>query len=201
MRYWLMKTEPDDFSIDDLAKRGREPWSGVRNYQARNYMRDEMQPGDGVLVYHSSCPVPGVYGTGTVASTPYPDPSQFDRRSKYHDPESRPEEPRWQLVDVAYGTTFAEPVTLEMLKVDAKLEGLVALRRGNRLSITPVERAHYARIVALGGAGSKRAKPATPAKPVKSARPATSGKPTRRAATTRASSGTATRPRTTVTKR
>ena len=164
MRYWLMKTEPDDFSIDDLARRGCEPWSGVRNYQARNYMRDEMKVGDGVLVYHSSCDVPGVYGTARVASEPYPDPSQFDRRSKYHDPESMREAPRWQLVDVEYDSTFAAPVTLDALKNDGKLEGLVALKRGNRLSITPVERAHYARIVALGGKARAAAAPRTKAK-------------------------------------
>ena len=145
-----MKTEPDDFSIDDLAERGREPWSGVRNYQARNYMRDEMRVGDGVLIYHSSCAVPGVYGLGKVASGPYPDPSQFDRRSEYHDPASPKDEPRWQLVDVAYDRTFAAPVTLDVLKADPKLEGLVALKRGNRLSITPVDKPHWDRIVALG---------------------------------------------------
>ena len=150
MRYWLMKTEPDDFSIDDLAKRGREPWSGVRNYQARNYMRDEMRIGDGVLVYHSSCEVPGVYGLGKVASGPYPDPSQFDRKSDYYDPASPKDEPRWQLVDVAYDRTFAAPVPLDVLKADPKLDGLVALKRGNRLSITPVAKPHWDRIVALG---------------------------------------------------
>ncbi|HET9484772.1 MAG TPA: EVE domain-containing protein [Xanthomonadales bacterium] len=147
-----MKSEPDDFSIDDLARRKREPWSGVRNYQARNYMRDEMQVGDGVLFYHSSCAVPGVYGLARVASEPYPDPTQFDRRSDYHDPESRREEPRWHLVDVAYERTFARPVTLDMLKAEPKLDGLLALKRGNRLSITPVSTAHYRRIVAMGGA-------------------------------------------------
>ena len=152
MRYWLMKSEPDDFSIDDLARRKREPWSGVRNYQARNYMRDEMQVGDGVLFYHSSCAVPGVYGLAKVASEAYPDPTQFDRRSDYHDPESRREEPRWHLVDVAYERTFARPVTLDMLKAEPKLDGLLALKRGNRLSITPVSPAHYRRIVAMGGA-------------------------------------------------
>ena len=150
MRYWLMKSEPDDFSIDDLARKKREPWSGVRNYQARNYMRDEMRVGDGVLFYHSSCDVPGVYGLGKVASEPYPDPTQFDRKSDYHDPESPKEQPRWQLVDVAYDRTFAAPVTLDVLKADAKLEGLVALRKGNRLSITPVDKPHWDRIVALG---------------------------------------------------
>ena len=150
MRYWLMKSEPDDFSIDDLARKKREPWSGVRNYQARNYMRDEMRVGDGVLFYHSSCEVPGVYGLGKVASEPYPDPTQFDRRSDYYDAESPKEQPRWQLVDVAYDRTFAKPVTLDVLKADPRLEGLLALRKGNRLSITPVDKPHWDRIVALG---------------------------------------------------
>ena len=142
-----MKSEPEDFSIDDLARVGREPWSGVRNYQARNYMRDEMTVGDGVLFYHSSCAVPGVYGLGKVATDAYPDPTQFDRRSDYHDPESRREEPRWYVVDVAYERTFATPVTLDAMKADAKLEGLLALKRGNRLSITPVTPAEWRCII------------------------------------------------------
>ena len=148
-RYWLMKSEPDAFSIDDLEKVGTEPWNGVRNYQARNFMRS-MQVGDGVLFYHSSCAVPGVYGLGKVASEPYPDPTQFDRKSDYYDAESPKEQPRWQLVDVAYDRTFAKPVTLDVLKADPKLEGLLALRKGNRLSITPVDKPHWDRIVALG---------------------------------------------------
>src|SRR5688572_12658614 len=152
MKYWLMKSEPDECSIDDvLAAPGRiTPWSGVRNYQARNYMRDEMRVGDGVLFYHSSCPVPGVYGLGKVASEAYPDPTQFEKKSDYYDPESPKDQPRWHLVDVAYDRTFATPVTLDVLKADPKLEGLVALRKGNRLSITPVEKPHWDRIVALG---------------------------------------------------
>lgn len=145
-----MKSEPEDFSIDDLARVKREPWSGVRNYQARNYMRDEMKLGDGVLFYHSSCAIPGVYGLGKVATEPYPDPTQFDRRSDYHDPESRREAPRWYLVDVAYDRTFTTPVTLDAMKADPALDAMLALKRGNRLSITPVDKAHYTRIVALG---------------------------------------------------
>ena len=150
MRHWLMKTEPEDFSIDDLEKRGSEPWSGVRNYQARNFMRDGMKVGDKVLVYHSSCEVPGVYGIGRVASEPYPDPTQFDRRSKYYDAESTRAQPRWLLVDVAFERRLKKPVTLEAIKRHAdELEGLVLLRRGNRLSITPVAENHYERIVKL----------------------------------------------------
>src|SRR3954466_5155189 len=100
MRYWLMKTEPDEFSIDDLAKKKVEPWVGVRNYQARNFMRDGMKVGDGVLFYHSSCAEPGIVGIARVASTAYPDPTQFDPKSPYYDPKSKHEEPRWLLVDV-----------------------------------------------------------------------------------------------------
>ena len=149
MRYWLMKTEPDDFSIDDLRKRKREPWSGVRNYQARNMMRDDMRPGDPVLVYHSSCEVPGVAGLGEVAGEPYPDPTQFNRKSDYFDPKSTREAPRWVLVDVAYRRKFRGVVTLDALKQDEALEDMAALKRGNRLSITPVTRREFERILAL----------------------------------------------------
>lgn len=149
MRYWLMKTEPDEFSIDDLQKRGKEPWSGVRNYQARNFMRDLMQVGDEVLLYHSSCDVPGVYGLGRIATPAHPDPTQFDPKSDYYDAKSKREEPRWLLVDVAYARKFRGPVTLDMLRADKALEGLLTLQRGNRLSITPVERKHYERILKL----------------------------------------------------
>src|SRR5687767_7421659 len=99
--YWLMKSEPDEFSFEDLAKAPgkKTPWFGVRNYQARNYMRDHMKVGDGVLFYHSSCAVPGIYGLATVASKAYPDATQFDPKSPYYDPKSKREEPRWQLVD------------------------------------------------------------------------------------------------------
>ena len=148
-RYWLMKTEPDAFSIDDLARVRREPWSGVRNYQARNYMRDGMRKGDGVLFYHSSCAVPGVAGIAKVASEAYPDPTQFDRKSDYHDPKSSPEEPRWLLVDVAFGRKLKRTITLAELKADPKLEGFALLQRGNRLSILPVSKAEWDRILAL----------------------------------------------------
>lgn len=148
-KYWLMKSEPDEFGIEHLAQRKREPWSGVRNFQARNFMKEEMQVGDGVLFYHSSTEVPGVYGLAVVASQPYPDPTQFDPRSDYYDDKSRRENPRWYLVDVGYDATFAKPVTLEAMRVDPALADMITLRRGNRLSITPVTEAEYEHIVAL----------------------------------------------------
>ena len=149
MKHWLMKTEPDGFSIDDLERVGREPWTGVRNYQARNFMR-EMRPGDAVLFYHSSCAVPGVVGLAEVASAPYPDPTQFDPDSEYHDPKSATEAPRWDLVDVAFVRRFDPPVTLDMLRADAdRLGDFALLRRGNRLSVLPVAAAQFRRILAL----------------------------------------------------
>jgi predicted RNA-binding protein with PUA-like domain len=149
MKYWLMKTEPDAFSIDHLKKAGREPWSGVRNYQARNFMR-QMQPGDGVLIYHSSTAVPGVAGIAEVACEAYPDPTQFDKRSPYYDPKSSREEPRWQMVDVAFVRKFAQVLPLETLKAHADaLEGLAVLQRGSRLSVSPVSAAHWRSILSL----------------------------------------------------
>ena len=149
MKHWLMKTEPDAFSIDDLERVGTEPWTGVRNYQARNFMR-QMKPGDKVLFYHSSCAVPGVYGLAEVASVPYPDPTQFDRRSKYHDPKATREQPRWDLVDVRFVRRLAPPVPLARLREHAdELEGLVLLQRGSRLSVQPVTPHQYRRVLAL----------------------------------------------------
>jgi predicted RNA-binding protein with PUA-like domain len=149
VHYWLMKSEPDAFSIDDLARVGTEPWTGVRNYQARNFMRDGMKPGDGVLFYHSSCDEPGVVGLAEVASEAYPDPTQFDRRSDYHDPASTPENPRWMLVDVAFRRKLKRTITLAELKAEPKLEDFALLRRGNRLSVLPVTRAQWNCILAL----------------------------------------------------
>jgi predicted RNA-binding protein with PUA-like domain len=149
MKFWLMKSEPDAFSIDDLARVGREPWTGVRNYQARNFMRDGMRPGDGVLFYHSSCAEPGVVGIAEVASDAYPDPTQFDRRSDYFDPKSRPEEPRWMLVDVAFKRKLARTITLEEMRAQARLDGFALLQRGNRLSVLPVTKAQWQAILAL----------------------------------------------------
>ena len=150
MRYWLMKTEPDEFSIDDLAKKKVEPWTGVRNYQARNFMRDGMQVGDGVLFYHSSCEVPGVAGIAEVASAAYPDPSQFDRKSDYYDAASKREEPRWYLVDVKFKRKLKRTIALTELKERAaELEGFPLLARGNRLSVLPVTKAQWDFILKL----------------------------------------------------
>jgi predicted RNA-binding protein with PUA-like domain len=115
-RFWLMKSEPDAFSIDDLKKRGTEPWTGVRNYQARNFMRDQMQPGDLAFLYHSSCPQPGIYGVMEIATKAYPDPTQFDKKSPYYDPASTREQPRWHMVDVRYQRHLPRPVLLSELR-------------------------------------------------------------------------------------
>lgn len=139
MRYWLMKSEPGECSIDDaLAAPGATvPWTGVRNYQARNFMRDEMRPGDGVLFYHSGCTPPGIAGIAEIASPPYADPTQFDPASKYCDPASRPASPRWILVDVrALRKTPLIPIG--ELRSHSELAQMRLLQRGNRLSITPV---------------------------------------------------------------
>jgi predicted RNA-binding protein with PUA-like domain len=144
MKYWLMKSEPDECSIDDVLRApGRmTPWSGVRNYQARNFMRDEMQVGDGVLFYHSSCPEPGIAGLAEVASKAYPDKSQFDRKSDYYDPASKKEAPRWVNVDVR-ALKKTRLIPLAELREHKPLSGMILLRPGNRLSITPVTEAQW----------------------------------------------------------
>jgi predicted RNA-binding protein with PUA-like domain len=147
--HWLMKSEPDDFSIDDLAKKKREPWSGVRNYQARNLIRDNMQVGDGVFFYHSSCAEPGIAGIAEVASAAYPDPTQFDPRSDYFDSGSPRTAPRWMLVDVKFKRKLKHTITLTELKTHAQLDGLVLLRPGSRLSVQPVSKAHWDYILTL----------------------------------------------------
>ena len=144
MKYWLMKSEPDECSIDDvLAAPGRKtPWSGVRNYQARNFMRDQMQPGDGVLFYHSSCPEPGIAGLAEVASAAYTDETQFDPRSDYYDPAAKRDAPRWVNVDVR-ALKKTRLVPLAELRKHKALAKMVLLRPGNRLSITPVSAAEW----------------------------------------------------------
>jgi len=144
MKYWLMKSEPDECSIDDAlaAPRRITPWTGVRNYQARNFMRDAMRLGDGVLFYHSSCPEPGIAGLAEVASAPYPDPTQFERRSPYYDPKSPRDAPRWILVDVrALKKTRLLP--LAEIRRHKALAKMWLLRPGSRLSITPVSAAEW----------------------------------------------------------
>ena len=149
-KYWLMKSEPEDFSIDDLARVKVEPWTGVRNYQARNFMR-QMKPGDGVFFYHSNCDVPGIYGIGEVASLPYPDKTQFDRKSKYHDEKATPEQPRWELVDVGYVRTLKRPLSLTEIREhrDALGEEFALIRTGSRLSVMPVTAAQWKLLLSL----------------------------------------------------
>ncbi len=149
-RYWLMKSEPDECSIDDaLAAPGATvPWFGVRNYQARNFMRDAMAVGDGVLFYHSGGKLPGVAGIADIVSGPYPDASQFDPASHYHDPKATPETPRWISVDVK-AVEAGRFVPLAELRTVAALEAMVLLQKGSRLSISPVTKVQYTTIVAL----------------------------------------------------
>lgn len=137
-QYWLLKSEPDVFSIEDLASKGREGWDGVRNYQARNSLRDEMREGDLVIYYHSSCAQPAAVGLARIASEAQPDPTQFDPKSNYHDPKSPPDAPRWWLRQIAFVARFDEPVTLKAMKAWEDDMGFALLRRGNRLSVMPV---------------------------------------------------------------
>lgn len=153
MSYWLMKSEPGEFGIDDLvASPGRTTyWDGVRNYQARNFMRNDMQPGDRAFFYHSSCPEPGIAGIVRVASEAYPDHTAFDPTDKHYDPRSDPNDPRWFMVDIKLERKLERLIALAELRAfaDGELDGLLLLRRGNRLSITPVSEAHWDFILSL----------------------------------------------------
>jgi predicted RNA-binding protein with PUA-like domain len=149
MANWLMKSEPDAYSIDDLKRDGREKWDGIRNYQARNMMRDEMRIGDEVFFYHSSCEEPGIVGIMKVASEPYPDPLQFDETSRYFDPGSTQDNPRWVLVDVEFVRKLKRTITLTEIKAEKSLADMILTRRGNRLSIMPVAKKHWNRILSL----------------------------------------------------
>jgi len=149
-KYWLMKSEPDVFSIDDLQKHGKTAWEGVRNYQARNYMRDEMRVGDLVLFYHSNAAPPGVAGVARVCKQAYPDASAQEPRSPYYDPKATPSNPIWMMVEVAFVSKFTHFVRLDRLKREAAVANMLVLRRGMRLSVQPVERAHFEHVVALG---------------------------------------------------
>ncbi len=154
LRCFLVKSEPHVYSIDDLAREGVAEWDGVRNYQARNIMRDEMAPGDPVFFYHSNAKPPGLAGLAKVASEPRPDPTQFDPSSGGYDPRADPNAPRWILVDLAYVETFPRFVPLPELRADPALEGMELLRRGSRLSVQPVCDAHALRLLELAGARS-----------------------------------------------
>jgi len=148
-RTWLLKSEPDAYSFGDLERDGRTPWDGIRNYQARNFMRDEMAVGDRVLYYHSNTQPPGVVGVAEVVSEPYPDPTQFDEESRYFDPKATREEPRWILVDVAPVRRLPRIVTLAEIKDEAALAEMPLVRRGNRLSVMPVSEDEAGRILEM----------------------------------------------------
>ena len=151
-RYWLVKSEPETFSIDDLARAPRQTtcWDGVRNYQARNFMR-EMAVGDYVLFYHSNADPPAVVGTAEVVKTAYPDDTQFDRRSDHYDAASRTDHPRWDMVDLRYREKFPTSLSLGRLRQQPKLRGMVLLRKGSRLSVQPVSEAEWRIITKLAG--------------------------------------------------
>ena len=149
MTNWLMKSEPDAYGIDDLKRDRREPWDGIRNYQARNMMRDDMQIGDKVFFYHSNCKDIGVVGVMKVASRSYPDPTQFDPESNYYDPKSNPDDPRWCLVDVQFVKKLSRTISLAEIKAHPGLDDMILVRKGNRLSIMPVSEDHWNLILGL----------------------------------------------------
>lgn len=146
-RYWLMKTEPSTFSIEDLARLGTSQWEGVRNYQARNFMRDDMKIGDRVLFYHSNATPPGIAGLATVCRSGYPDYFAQDPNSTYFDPKSSPEKPIWFMVDVAFDEKFSRLISLEELKADLVLADMLVVQKGSRLSIQPVSEVHFHHIL------------------------------------------------------
>jgi predicted RNA-binding protein with PUA-like domain len=153
VRYWLLKTEPTSFGIDDLARAPRRTttWDGVRNFQARNMIRDDMQRGDQAFLYHSSCDVPGIVGIVQITKAAYPDPSAFERRHPHYDPDSVRTAPRWFMVDIRLQKKFVRVITLDELRSHAakELQGLVLLRPGNRLSVMPVTKPHWQFISSL----------------------------------------------------
>ncbi len=149
MKYWLMKSEPDVFSIDDLKKNKTSPWEGVRNYQARNFMRDDMKKGDIVLFYHSNAKEIGVAGLATVSKESHPDHFAWDKKSKYYDPKSPKENPRWFMVEVKFKEKFPRMVTLGEIKEEKSLKDMRLIQKGNRLSIMPVTKSEYEKIVKM----------------------------------------------------
>lgn len=149
MRYWLMKSEPGEFSIDDLQRVKVEPWDGVRNYQARNFMRDAMTPGDHAFFYHSNCKTPAIVGIMKIAAAAYPDPTAFDPNDAHYDPKSDPDHPTWLLVDVQFVRKLKTPVTLEAMRREPALAGMRLLQRGNRLSVFPVDKPHWDHVLEM----------------------------------------------------
>lgn len=148
-KYWLLKSEPDCYSIEDLEKDGTTFWDGVRNYQARNFMRDDMEVGDEVLFYHSNATPPGVAGVAKIAARAYADHTQFDKKSDHYDPKSDPADPRWLMVDVQFVKKFPEVLPLPALKEESALDGMELLRKGSRLSVQPVSKAHFQHVLKM----------------------------------------------------
>lgn len=148
-QYWLLKSEPDCYSIDDLKRDKVEHWDGTRNYQVRNMMRDQMKKGDMCLFYHSNAKMIGVVGTMEIVKEAYPDPTQFDPKSEHPDPKSDPENPRWLCVDVKYKTTFPRTVTLAEIKIDPDFVNMPLVMKGNRLSVMPVKKQHFEKIIKM----------------------------------------------------
>ena len=149
MNYWLMKNEPDDYSIDDLKRDKIEPWDGIRNYQVRNMIRDEMQKDDQAFFYHSNCDVPGIYGLMVINSDAYPDHTAFDKKAKYYDPKSKKDNPTWLMVDVKYKRKLKNVISLTELKSYKELSNMRVVQRGNRLSITKIEKKDWNFILKL----------------------------------------------------
>ena len=149
MTYWLMKSEPNAFSIDDLKRVKTEPWDGVRNYQVRNMMRDQMRVGDFAFFYHSNCKVPGIVGTMKIVKTGYPDYTAWDKHNEHYDPKSTPDNPRWFMVDVQFKEKFNDVIALTQLKANAALADLPIVKKGNRLSIVPINQTQWDAILAM----------------------------------------------------
>lgn len=149
MQYWLIKSEPESYSIDDLKRDKKTPWSGVRNFQARNFMRDQMKIGDLALFYHSSVNPPGIAGVAKVASAPYPDPTQFEPKSPYFDPRATKDRPVWYVVDFSFVKKFKQEITLPKLKASKFFADMLVIQKGNRLSIQPASEKHFKKVLEL----------------------------------------------------
>lgn len=151
--YWLLKSEPTTYSLTDLKKEGETPWTGVRNYQARNFIRDKMTPGDYILFYHSNTNSPGIVGAGEIVSDPYPDPTQFSPKNDYYDPKATKQDPRWFCVTIRFVKEFKKPILLKTLKSSVEFSDMLLTQKGSRLSVQPVSTHHFKAIFKLSGEG------------------------------------------------